>query len=421
VVASGNGSSTGQSVRDTNTAVAIVRPISVECTITLSSPSDTDGNPNDNHVTLPNSGPVNFMVQVCNTGQATLSVALTGLPCAIPSVTLAAGQCTNVSCMVTVACPGTNYTLTVVGTAVATTDVPCVLDANGRAITTQPSTCRAVVECQLTFCTFTQGFYGNDKRAPLINTLLGPPFGNLVLGKPGRSLTIVQGDGLCVTTRMPSGGPAATLASGNNSFGAGCADGQNIKNGRWGNVLIGQTLALMLNVRFDTNGLGDLALSANLCTAVNPTILTALANLGLPQTVNGLIELANRGLGGQPTGGASLTDLVGAAGSINEGFDECKTCRPGASSVPSGDVSVPGESSAPNGSGDSDTVGNSSNVKPPVVKRHNNQLELSWTDAGLTLQSAPTPTGPFTDVPDAKTGYTNSFSGKQQFFRLKRD
>ncbi len=57
---------------------------------------------------------------------------------------------------------------------------------------------------------------------------------------------------------------------------------------------------------------------------------------------------------------------------------------------------------------------------PPVLKfeKLNNQLVLSWTNAGFTLQSAPAVTGTFTNIPGATSPYTNSFTGPQRFFRL---
>jgi len=48
----------------------------------------------------------------------------------------------------------------------------------------------------------------------------------------------------------------------------------------------------------------------------------------------------------------------------------------------------------------------------------NNQLVLSWTNAGFNLQSAPALTGPFTNLPAATSPYTNSLTAPQQFFRL---
>jgi len=51
----------------------------------------------------------------------------------------------------------------------------------------------------------------------------------------------------------------------------------------------------------------------------------------------------------------------------------------------------------------------------------NNQLVLSWTNAGLNLQTAPAVTGPFTNLPAATSPYTNVTTNAQQFFRLKGD
>jgi hypothetical protein len=47
-------------------------------------------------------------------------------------------------------------------------------------------------------------------------------------------------------------------------------------------------------------------------------------------------------------------------------------------------------------------------VPPPLdFQLLNNQLVLSWTNAGFTLQSAPTIAGPFTNVPGTTSPYTN--------------
>jgi hypothetical protein len=60
-------------------------------------------------------------------------------------------------------------------------------------------------------------------------------------------------------------------------------------------------------------------------------------------------------------------------------------------------------------------------VPPPVLldfQRLNNQLVLSWTNAGFNLQSAPTVAGTFTNIPSATSPYTNSFIAPQKYFRL---
>ena len=53
--------------------------------------------------------------------------------------------------------------------------------------------------------------------------------------------------------------------------------------------------------------------------AIPGSVLSALSGLGLPATVNGLLELANRGLANQPTGGANLNHISQAADAVNRG------------------------------------------------------------------------------------------------------
>jgi hypothetical protein len=66
------------------------------------------------------------------------------------------------------------------------------------------------------------------------------------------------------------------------------------------------------------------------------------------------------------------------------------------------------------------TIKYSSSVPPPRLdfQTLNNQLVLSWTNAGFNLQTAPAVTGPFTNLPAATSPYTNPLTAPQQFFRL---
>src|SRR5262249_20153372 len=54
----------------------------------------------------------------------------------------------------------------------------------------------------------------------------------------------------------------------------------------------------------------------------------------------------------------------------------------------------------------------------PCFSHPNNQLVLSWTNAGFNLQSAPFATGTFTNIPVATSPHTNSLTAPRQFFRL---
>ena len=52
------------------------------------------------------------------------------------------------------------------------------------------------------------------------------------------------------------------------------------------------------------------------------------------------------------------------------------------------------------------------------IQSLNGQAVLTWTNAAFGLQSAPTITGTFTNLPTATSPYTNPITGGQQFFRL---
>ena len=51
-------------------------------------------------------------------------------------------------------------------------------------------------------------------------------------------------------------------------------------------------------------------------------------------------------------------------------------------------------------------------------QKFGNAMVLSWNDPSFVLQSAPAVTGTYTNVPNAASPYTNTFTGPQQFFRL---
>jgi hypothetical protein len=69
------------------------------------------------------------------------------------------------------------------------------------------------------------------------------------------------------------------------------------------------------------------------------------------------------------------------------------------------------------------TIKYSSSIPLPRLdfQKLNNQLVLSWTNAGFNLQTAPALTGTFMNIPAATSPYTNAFTGGRQFFRLNGD
>ena len=58
---------------------------------------------------------------------------------------------------------------------------------------------------------------------------------------------------------------------------------------------------------------------------IDQTVLDSLASLGLPITVNGLLELGNRAIAGQATGTASIANINSAVDGINNLFDNCRS------------------------------------------------------------------------------------------------
>ncbi len=65
------------------------------------------------------------------------------------------------------------------------------------------------------------------------------------------------------------------------------------------------------------------------------------------------------------------------------------------------------------------TIKYSSSLHPYLqLQRDEKQVILSWTNSAFNLQSAPSITGVFTNVPGAASPFTNLTSSSQQFFRL---
>jgi len=222
------------------------------------------------------------------------------------------------------------------------------------------------------FCALTQGWFGNSGGSfnytnplALVQSLLSA--GDLVAGKPGRSVRIPLSCAPCIIQGLPAVGAPRELPS---TLGDATLDSVSCQtsptslpvnsSGKFSNVLLGQTIALSLNARL-TSGLAEVGIcnlmttqamlpgpdgvlgtaddvrnagpDGALGTSDDPiitvniplSVTTALSAVGLPHTVGGLLELANRELAGQPTGGASAGDINAAVNAINKGFDRCRT------------------------------------------------------------------------------------------------
>ncbi len=243
--------------------------------------------------------------------------------------------------------------------------------------------------CPAEFCSLTQGYYGNrggkfngHSTTAILENLLGSDsdtscgFGDLVIGKTGRSIRITDGDVEKVLQILPGGGPSGLLPEGN--FGLMSSDCYRLtkkgflhrKHGRLRNNFVAQLITLSLNVRLDpclatldlkndelivdgcfyTQGVhegDDGKVGTGICVCdeassaalddivdtedeaqkyqVSASVIAALEHMG-DTTVAGLIDLANCALAGQlPTGvDVHLNAVHGIVGGLNEAFDECR-------------------------------------------------------------------------------------------------
>jgi hypothetical protein len=210
------------------------------------------------------------------------------------------------------------------------------------------STCCVSLQSRgLQFCTYTQGFYGGNgkncsgqKASQVINQALANG-GNLVIGTPAnnRSLTILTTEGSCLSGKMPAGTAPAMLPVGQVT----CATATGpsyLSGGRFTGVLVGQTLALGLNLRNSSN-LGSLVLYGNQFTTAKASSCangTPMAGtertfclpnnvynyLSSPKTITKLYNLANQALGGNIPAGMTISDINSAVDAINNGFDQCR-------------------------------------------------------------------------------------------------
>ncbi|UCG50815.1 MAG: T9SS type A sorting domain-containing protein [Candidatus Latescibacterota bacterium] len=241
--------------------------------------------------------------------------------------------------------------------------------------TSDECTQRISYKCEVdALCTHTQGFYGNYggtfnymPTLEIIQAALSQSA--LVVGLDGRSLRIPFKSAHCIIERLPAGTTPTTLSyTGNSTLrDSDCIASPKAvpldSNGKFENVLLGQTITLGLNMRVNSP-LFLFPLSEEFCTqpalpgpdglygteddvlntnapighyTIAPSVLAAITELGLWPTVQGLYDLANRALGGGYTAGATIPEINNAVDAINRGFDGCRfivECNSKTSSLP---------------------------------------------------------------------------------------
>jgi hypothetical protein len=277
--------------------------------------------------------------------------------------------------------PGANASCYTATTGPAgTTDLYCVLVTGACNTVTQCVTLGSI-NCLGSYSSLTQGTYGDAgsfyngvPSQTLVEELLQ---GDVTVGIAGiASLTLMPGghDSVCVTDMLPSSGMTEGLpVFGDETLEQNC---QTLPipiptmNGRFESVLLGQVVTLSLNLKLadgmttaggcttlptdlanqgvcqtmvsrrilpgpdgcmgtpdDTPDLlgpdGDPSTPDNLITITFPdTVISALNELQLTQTVGGLVELGNLALAGENTWTATLDEISAAVDAANLIFEQ---------------------------------------------------------------------------------------------------
>lgn len=185
-------------------------------------------------------------------------------------------------------------------------------------------------------CGFTQGFYGNaggkldgTSTPDLINWLINSGSNPVIIGQSGHSITLSSAQ--CIINLLPAGGKAAALPAGDFycNEAASTIPSDILKKGRFNNVLIGQVVALTLNLRLSP-ALGSLVLTEELSVTRQDgsTVQYPIPDSLVGFTVEELLALANDVLanGGSKNELSTINDTVTL---INEAFDECTYFNPG--------------------------------------------------------------------------------------------
>ncbi|MBO9732405.1 MAG: hypothetical protein J7623_27435 [Chitinophaga sp.] len=218
------------------------------------------------------------------------------------------------------------------------------------------------VSCCASYCTYTQGFYGNKggvgctpgggsftAQQMMASVVDAQPGDSVIFGlkSTARYFTLFLSDitNNNIFNMLPGGGTPAALKgyatySKTSTWSNVPISTAKTTSGKINNVLLAQTMALFFNmgVTPTLSGLtieGDTLLTAKLTTCGSHTPVSRVDTFLLPSsvvnylstsgqaTIQGLFALANKYLGGQTVNGVSISDVNAAIDAINNGFDKC--------------------------------------------------------------------------------------------------
>jgi hypothetical protein len=257
-------------------------------------------------------------------------------------------------------CPGSSTTLTAsgavsyrwnTGATTATLTVTAAgtytvtgTDANG-CTNTASVTVTADACLQVQACSYSQSFYGNPAgracnglsatNAVAVALSKGP----LVVGSGNKKITIQPNETVAILDKLPATGLVSSLPEGTVTVTDAAGSGY-LRNGKFNNELVGQTIALSLNTR-NSPELAAIRLSGTMFSTsessgcVNGVATGSAKSYRIPQNVlnclgsnnkvEDLLALANAALGGSVNNcGATLAEINEAVTAINEGFDQCR-------------------------------------------------------------------------------------------------
>ena len=194
----------------------------------------------------------------------------------------------------------------------------------------------------LTYCSYTQGFWGNKNGLKMLPALLTT---SMTLGRSGHSFTIPANSATMLNQAMPGGEAPAMLKAGDcimSTSPSGCfATQYRTSQGKFNNVLLSQTITLTLNTRLAGNPLLTLPIQSGCLVTgkgtfeMNQNVVNYLTYNGATATVSNLLDLANDLLGGTLIPGTNMgtvanprivpsySDVNKAIDAINKGFDGC--------------------------------------------------------------------------------------------------
>jgi hypothetical protein len=168
---------------------------------------------------------------------------------------------------------------------------------------------------------------------------------SMTIGRPGHSVMIPAGSATMVNGFMPGGSTPVALVAGDctmsTTAGSCFLNSYVTDQGKINNVLLSQTITLMLNTRLPGNHLSNFMIQSGCLVTgrgtieMNQNVVNYLTYNGITATVANLLDLANDVLGGALIPGTNMgtqamprivpsySDVNNAVDAINNAFDGC--------------------------------------------------------------------------------------------------